>query len=648
MSQHISIPTTCLILSDIDLSEDDHDDVDVDDTTVLLHNYIDYDRSKSQSTDDNTTTIVFSRSKNLCSSLFKTLLVSDVDDDMKDNSELDDYYRSICKNDNSTLTISRSQYNNNKELHSLLASTMISNDYDNHLEYGGEKKCHDLPFTTYSDRVMDDDDDVLSPHNNMNSNNHMNNNNNSLKTTEPVVANATARSATYDDDNNNNDNNDDVQYKNRYSSSTIDTVVLRLDEVDSEYSGRTTLSPYLSSPSFSPSSSTSSSSCSRRVHHDGDDYNVTRKNHIGHRNGSVPNRSSKMTSQISSSSKISRGEENKKKRPVWRNTSPTTHSSIQQLVNYRSRPQASPTLRALSPRDHQQGEKIGSLPNYDRLPNKLCHESLPTVLQTKDIDNVVISSPLLSVTSSLTTQSPKRIGTNKHLNRNNQHIHTNNTSIHPNIKCNQVTEEMGIKPGTNKLSRNKSSFVINNTLKDSQPLSTPFIKQKVTNHQFISKSRKDHQQLSKELMNNDVTTLRKSRSTSPVKLNSSDNKYISVLKEKFLKSTNVQYHHHHHHRDIHHHQQQHQQQRDEKRRSRIVPSMNRHVNISSSNYPQQPLTYIKNNVKLDGDESYKQSVSLISSNNRNGCYLLGAKSNRATTIKSAATTGNSSRSSLKK
>ncbi len=76
--------------------------------------------------------------------------------------------------------------------------------------------------------------------------------------------------------------------------------------------------------------------------------------------------------------------------------------------------------------------------------------------------------------------------------------------------------------------------------------------------------------------------------------------------------------------------------------------MNRHVNISSSNYPQQPLTYIKNNVKLDGDESYKQGVSLISSNNRNGCYLLGAKSNRTTTIKSAATTGNSSRSSLKK
>jgi hypothetical protein len=106
----------------------------------------------------------------LCSSLFKTLLVSDVDDDMKDNSELDDYYRSICKNDNSTLTISRSQYNNDKELYSLLASTMISDDYDNHLEYGGEKKCHDLPFTTYSDRVMDDDDDVLSPHNNMNSN----------------------------------------------------------------------------------------------------------------------------------------------------------------------------------------------------------------------------------------------------------------------------------------------------------------------------------------------------------------------------------------------------------------------------------------------------------------------------------------------
>jgi hypothetical protein len=697
MSQHTAIPTTCLILSDIDFSDDDHDDVD--DTTVLLHN----DRYKSQSKDNTTASIVFSRSKSLCSLLVKTLLVPDIDD-VGGNAELDDYYRSICKNNNSTFTCPRSQYNN-KELHSLLASTIISNDHDDHLEYGGEKKCLDLHYTTYRDRVMDDDDDVhvLSPHYNMNSNDD-----NNLKTElfervllslddciddndcvngyiftesedliaiggtrKPIVANAAARSATYDDDDDDDDNNnDDVQYKNRYSSSTIDTVVLRLDGVDSEYSGRTTLYPYLSSAS-------SSSSYSRRVHHDGDDHDEIRRDHI------VPNRPSKMISpsQISRASKISRDEENHKKRSVWRNTSPN-HSSIQHIVNVRSRPHASPTLRALSPtlralsptlralsptlralspRDHQQAEKNGSLATtYNRLPNKLRHESLPTsammssLLQTKDIDVVVRSSPLPSVTSSLTTQSPERSRTNKYLNRNNQHIHTNNTSIHPNIKSNQVREELAIKPGATKFSRNKSSF-LTNTFKDSQLLSSSFIQQKVANYQFISKSRKDHQQLSKELMNNDMKRFRKSRSTSPVKLKSSDNNYISVLKEKFLKSTNVQYHHHcdiHHHHQQQQHQQQHQHQRDVKRRSRSVPSMNRHVNISSSNYPQQPLAYIKNNVNLDVDESHKQGVSLISSllrsNNRNGCYLLGAKSNRATAMKSTATTGSSSRSSLKK
>ena len=183
--------------------------------------------------------------------------------------------------------------------------------------------------------------------------------------------------------------------------------------------------------------------------------------------------------------------------------------------------------------------------NNRLLPNKLSYESLPTaatlssssLLPIKDMDIqpsvLTRSSPLPSVSSSLTTQSPTR--KNKHLNRNNsQHIHINNTSIHSNIKPYQVTGEMVIKPaGTIWLSRNKSSST----------------QQTVTNHQSIAKSRKDdhhhhhqQQQLSKESIKSDVKNkLSKSRSTSPVKLKlrSSDSQHqqpsISVLKEKFLK-----------------------------------------------------------------------------------------------------------------